>query len=186
MENIVSGADAQIGIYKSKFNDLKLAFQGRAVLQTEIAVFRIVDDIKKLGEYFSMCLRFMSDFGRFAATEVDLNDIPYAEGARFQRENGCLPGTRKDIISEISQWINSSNSDDAHRILLLSGVAGSGKSAIANSMAQLFNQLGRLGSSFCFDRAQQAKRRPDNVFSTIARDLADLDPPWKRSLCSVV
>jgi AAA ATPase domain len=110
----------------------------------------------------------------------------YAEGARFYPEKGCLPGTRKEIIDEITQWINSPNGDTVSRIFFLSGMAGSGKSAIAHTIAQLFDQQGRLGSSYCFDRADQVNRRPNNLISTIALNIADCDPQWKTSLGRVV
>jgi hypothetical protein len=71
-------------------------------------------------------------------------------------------------------------------VYFLSGVAGSGKSAIAHTIAQHFDLLGRLGSSFCFDRAHQVQRCPNNLFSTIAVDMADLDPQWKTALCNAV
>src|SRR5436189_2214521 len=99
--------------------------------------------------------------------------MPYAAGAKFNSEKECLPGTRTKIINDITDWVNN---PEAPRMCLLTGVAGSGKSSIANTLAHLFDELGRLGSSFCFDRSHAAERRPDNVFSTIARDLADLDP----------
>jgi hypothetical protein len=121
-------------------------------------------------------------FTVYAAEEIDLNDMVYAEGARFDPEKVCLPHTRDDVIDEINRWINSPNGDEVQRIFYLSGVAGSGKSAIAHTIAHRYERLGRLGSSFCFDRADQANRRPDNIFSTIARDLADLDPQRKRTL----
>ena len=123
---------------------------------------------------------------RFLGAETNLSEIPYAEGARFDTEKRCLPGTRQEIIEEIIEWVNRPNDIAEARVLFLSGVAGSGKSAIAHTVALYFDQLGRLGSSFCFDRADQAKRRPDNLFSTIAFDLADLDPQWKISLSQVV
>jgi hypothetical protein len=106
----------------------------------------------------------------------------YAEGARYDLDKGCLPRTRDTIIDEINRWVNSPNGEDVPCIFYLSGVAGSGKSTIAHTIAHQYDQLGRLGSSFCFDRADQANRRPDNLFSTIARDLADLDPQRKRAL----
>jgi hypothetical protein len=115
--------------------------------------------------------------------EADLNDMAYAHGAKFNSEKECLLGTRKGIINDLTDWVNSA---DAPRICLLTGVAGSGKSSIANTLAHQFEELGRLGSSFCFDRSHAAERRPDNLFSTIARDLADLDAQRKSALWHVV
>jgi hypothetical protein len=112
--------------------------------------------------------------------------MPYANGARFDPDKGCLPRTREMIIEEIIQWVNSPNGDDVARIYFLSGVAGSGKSAIAHAIAKLFDLQKRLGSSYCFDIADQVNRRPNNLFSTIALDIADLDHHWKASLSNIV
>jgi hypothetical protein len=104
----------------------------------------------------------------------------------FRSRQGCLPGTRETIIAEIIQWVNSPNADTVPRIFFLSGVAGYGKSAIAHAVARQFEQLGRLGSSYCFDRADRANRHPSNLFSTIARDIATIDHQWKVVLFNVI
>ena len=116
----------------------------------------------------------------------DLNDIPYAHGARFDPDKGCLPGTREQILEEITRWINSPDNDRVAPMYFLSGTAGSGKSAIAHTIAMRFDQLGRLGSSFCFNRSDHTQRRPDNLFSTISLDIADLDDQWKASLHRII
>jgi len=111
--------------------------------------------------------------------------MPYASGARLDPNKGCLPGTREKVIAEIWDWVNQ-DSDDTPRIYFLNDVAGSGKSAIAHEIARRFDKLKRLGSSYCFDRGHQVERSPSNVFSTIARGLADLDPERKASLLDVI
>lgn len=65
-------------------------------------------------------------------------------------------------------------------------MAGSGKSAVAHTVAQQFRKLQRLGSCYSFNRAEAAKRHPGNFFSTIARDIADLDGQWKKYLCDAI
>jgi hypothetical protein len=112
--------------------------------------------------------------------------MPYAEGARFDPEKGCFPGTREEIIGEITQRVNSPNEDDVHRVFFLSSVAGSGKSAIAHAIAKLFDQQKRLGSSYRYDRADQVNRLPSNLLSIIALNIADLDHHWKMSLSNSV
>ena len=111
--------------------------------------------------------------------------MPYAAGAGCDPEKGCLPGTREKVIGEICDWVNQ-DGDDTPRIFFLNDVAGAGKSAIAHEVARRFDKLKRLGASYCFDRAHKAERSPNNVFSTIARGLADLDPQRKASLLKVV
>jgi hypothetical protein len=118
--------------------------------------------------------------------DFDLREMPYAKGARFDPDKGCLLGTRENIIEEIVQWVNSPNGDDTPRIFFLAGVAGSGKSAIAHAIAKLFDEQKRLGSSYCFNRADQVNCRPGNLLSTIALDIADIDLHWKTSLRNTV
>jgi hypothetical protein len=120
-----------------------------------------------------------------SAAEIQLNDMAYAAGASFNAGKGCLPDTRETVIAEIWDWVNQDN-EDTPRIFFLNDVAGAGKSAIAHEVAKRLNSIERLGSSYFFDRALQTQRSPDNVFSTIARDLADLDPKRKASLWKVI
>ncbi|KIM86900.1 hypothetical protein PILCRDRAFT_815342 [Piloderma croceum F 1598] len=166
--SFMSNVDVKIKQYEDKFQELKMAFQDRAILQTGITVSRIMDNLERI------------------ALDFDLGDMPYAKGARFDPDKGCLPGTREAIIDEITQWVNSPDGDNVCRIFFLSGVAGSGKSAIAHAIAHLFDQQKRLGSSYCFDRADQVNRRPSNLLSTISLNIADLDQNWKTCLYNTI
>jgi hypothetical protein len=120
------------------------------------------------------------------AIDIDLNDMPYAT-ARYTSEKCCLPGTRVTIIDSIVQWADQSSDESSdHRVLVLIGGAGTGKSSIAHSVAAHFDGLHRLGSSFCFDRSRDAELPPERLFSTIARDLADKEPLQKKALYDAV
>lgn len=88
---------------------------------------------------------------------IDLNDMPYAKGAGYNPEKECLPNTRLGIIDEIVEWA-CSQADDT-RLCWLNGVAGSGKSSIANSIARVFEEQRRLGSFFSFDIAHRVVLR---------------------------
>ncbi|KAF7964467.1 hypothetical protein HWV62_7308 [Athelia sp. TMB] len=85
----------------------------------------------------------------------------------------CLPGTRVNILSLIHDWLRSR---DNCCIFCLKGVAGSGKTAISNAVAQALNADGLLSSCFFFDRANASRNTPRLLFSTIARDIAGLYP----------
>ena len=116
---------------------------------------------------------------------IDLNDMPYAAGARYVKEKTCLPGTREGVIQEICDILNDP-AKDAPRMCLLTAVAGSGKSAVAHSIARLYDGQKKLASSYCFLRSDLAKRNPQNIFSTISCDLSDHDPEFKSALWRVV
>ncbi|KIK38133.1 hypothetical protein CY34DRAFT_809670 [Suillus luteus UH-Slu-Lm8-n1] len=115
----------------------------------------------------------------------DLSGMTYAEGAGLDTRKECLEGTRTEILSEITKWVNSTE-DNAPHVLWISGPAGKGKSAIAHTIAKWFKDVGGLGSFYSFDREREADRRHEKIFSTIARDLADRDPEMRRALADAV
>ncbi|KAF8292371.1 kinase-like protein, partial [Clavulina sp. PMI_390] len=121
----------------------------------------------------------------------DLQHLQYAQDANrllwdHKPENLCLPGTRTAILKAILDWAKGSAqlpgcppylkgiSTDKH-ILWLCGVAGSGKSSIALSVALETHASGILGAYYCFNTANQAQLNPSNLFSTIACQLAARD-----------
>jgi hypothetical protein len=121
----------------------------------------------------------------FSEEILDLSGMTYADGAGLHTGKQCLPGTRTEILSKITEWVNSTT-DDVPRVLWLSGLPGMGKSAIAHTIAKWCNDFGVRGSCYTFDRQRQADRRHEKIFSTIARELADCDPEMRRALADAV
>ena len=157
-------------------------------MQTGVTVFRMMNVLTDVSR--SDGLRLWSDIHDALNAEesiksIKLDDTPYAFGARFQLEKGCLPGTRELFLQEIREILNNPD-DDAPRVCLLTGVAGSGKSAVAHSIARWYSEQQRLGSSYCFASMDVANRNPKNLFTTITRDLCDHDPEYKTALWQVV
>ncbi|EIW74387.1 WD40 repeat-like protein, partial [Coniophora puteana RWD-64-598 SS2] len=114
-------------------------------------------------------------------TEMTLDDMSYAGGAACVDDRKlCLPGTRTQVLEEIDQWINCTEAD-CPKVLLLTGVAGSGKSAIAHSVAKKYHDLGRTGASFACKRGDSS-RDAQKMFSTMARNLADWNQTFKSEL----
>jgi hypothetical protein len=97
----------------------------------------------------------------------------------------CLPGTRTVILSEIIEWVNRPPEEEDQSVYWLHGVAGCGKSAIASTITQHFRGVGRCVSVF-FDASSQSELGPRHLFSTLSRELADLDSQWKASLTEVI
>ncbi|KAG1902624.1 uncharacterized protein F5891DRAFT_1215023 [Suillus fuscotomentosus] len=129
--------------------------------------------------------RDIAIFVQFAGETLDLNGMTYAAGVGLNTMKQCLPGTRKEILSQITDWINDSG-DAAKHVMWLSGPAGKGKSAIVHTIANWFEETGGLGSCYCFYCHREADCRHEKIFSTIARDLADHDPGMKRVLANAV
>jgi cell fate (sporulation/competence/biofilm development) regulator YmcA (YheA/YmcA/DUF963 family) len=161
-KNAVSGMDDLITRYNKALDELMQHFRDQAIRDVADLVQRTTDE---LGD------------------KLNLSGMPYAAGAGLDTTKHRLPGTWTDILSQITEWISG---DAAERVLWLSGPAGTGKSAIAHTIANWFDDLGGLGSCFCFDRDLKADKCHEKVFSTIARDLSDRDPEMRQTLAHAV
>ena len=78
----------------------------------------------------------------------------------------CLDGTRVDLLQRIREWASSS---DSPNIFLLTGIAGTGKSTIARTVAEEFKRKGRLGCYIFFERG---KTDSSTIASTVIRTIA--------------
>jgi hypothetical protein len=76
-----------------------------------------------------------------------LDPVPDAVYDSINAVSGCMTGTRQEVIGRITEWIDG-RSDLP--ISWLYGAAGSGKSAISKTVAELYAGVNRLGASFFF------------------------------------
>uniref|UniRef100_A0A0W0FIM2 NACHT domain-containing protein n=1 Tax=Moniliophthora roreri TaxID=221103 RepID=A0A0W0FIM2_MONRR len=82
----------------------------------------------------------------------------------------CDPDTRRDVMEILRTWIYSRSW--WHRIFWLYGPAGAGKSAIAQTLAEMGQQEGFLVSSFFFSRGDPKRNNAKSLFLTITYALA--------------
>ncbi|ETW77187.1 hypothetical protein HETIRDRAFT_326537 [Heterobasidion irregulare TC 32-1] len=177
-KNALSPTDETITKFCDAFIELRKEFDTGVAVQTGIVAKSILDKVEYI---LNDVERILGDTDKIKIN-IDLKEIRYVPEASFDKNKGCQPGTRTVILDEISACINA---EDAPRVLLLSGAAGTGKSAITHTIAHQFKSLNRLGSSFCFVRGE-AGRGPERLFAHVARDLADLDECIRRTLWRIV
>ncbi|KIJ28504.1 hypothetical protein M422DRAFT_189651, partial [Sphaerobolus stellatus SS14] len=99
---------------------------------------------------------------------------------------GCLPQTRMAILNEIEGFLDGTESNNTKRFIVLTGGAGTGKSAIAHTIAERFDAGLRLGSSCFFDSTIPMRKDMVHVFRIIARDLASFDQDIKAKLWEII
>lgn len=109
---------------------------------------------------------------------LNFNKLPKASTAAFdsideERLPRCLENTRVSLLKDIEHWVQDPRSS---AFFWLQGVAGTGKSTIARTLAQSFHDHGVLGASFFFKRSHSERGNADMFFSTIAVQLAQLVP----------
>jgi hypothetical protein len=117
-------------------------------------------------------------------------DAAYYSSPRNQdSENGgtkdqatwCLPGTRVKLRREILDWAIG-NTDGAASICCIEGMAGTGKSTLARSIAEHVNDAGHVVMSFFFDRDVEDRKDVNKLAGTLARQLVDVSTVLKRGV----
>ncbi|THZ56728.1 hypothetical protein D6C88_09220 [Aureobasidium pullulans] len=102
--------------------------------------------------------------------------LPFAEQAAFnasdkQHDPLCLEHTRVEVLAEIRAWIYDRK--DERCIFWLEGMARTGKSTIARTIARELHDSGHLGASFFFSRGGGDVRHAALFVTTVARQLAE-------------
>ncbi|KAJ7690268.1 hypothetical protein B0H17DRAFT_1331490 [Mycena rosella] len=104
--------------------------------------------------------------------------------ARYNAENTpnkCMEGTRVDIIKDVIAQLTSTPGS-FHQVLMLSGVAGSGKSTIAKSVASVLAENQQLAASFFFSRDYEERKEITHLATTLAVQLAEYDGIFRTHL----
>ncbi|KAF8533431.1 WD40-repeat-containing domain protein [Trichophaea hybrida] len=117
-----------------------------------------------------------------------LAKLPCAYGAAFnsriwQHKAGCLNGTRVDLLKQIMTW---SESASGAGIYWLNGMAGTGKSTIAHTVARDCHDQKRLGASFFFSRGQGDLGHAAKFFTSLATQLANTLSVLKPYICRAI
>ena len=100
-----------------------------------------------------------------------LDNIRCAEGAEYRHgdRRGCLRGTRGAVLDEIEVWARDPKKLPVY---WLNGLAGTGKSTIAKTIAERIFADGQLGASFFCSRDFEDRSNLRLIFPTIAVQLA--------------
>ena len=94
-----------------------------------------------------------------------------------------MRGTRNDVLWQIERWLVDERDQ---RIFWLNGLAGTGKSAIAQTFAETSFADGKLGASFFCSRDSEDRRDIQNIFPTLAFQLAYRYPEFRKELLPVL
>ncbi|KAF8154770.1 hypothetical protein B0H34DRAFT_752853 [Crassisporium funariophilum] len=103
-------------------------------------------------------------------------------GERFDPPK-CHPNTRKGVIRMITDWLQN---EDEYFFMWLHGPAGAGKSAMAQTVAELCQSLGLLLASFFFSRTVDNRNNEKRLMTTIAYQLALAIPDARNHIENVI
>ncbi|KAJ8089321.1 hypothetical protein PM082_014569 [Marasmius tenuissimus] len=82
----------------------------------------------------------------------------------------CLEGTRVGIVDKLTTWVEDPSKK--HRVCWVTGGAGVGKSAIAQTICETLRRKSQLAASFFFSRNDTSRSTLDPFFPTLAYQLA--------------
>ncbi|KAF8871387.1 hypothetical protein CPB84DRAFT_1716684 [Gymnopilus junonius] len=100
----------------------------------------------------------------------------YNSSERFNAPR-CLPGTRTHIISEILYWAD--NDSKKYPFLWIYGPAGTGKSSVSQTIAEILFERGKLSASHFFSRVRMDATR---FVATAAYQLSLSIPAFREPL----
>ncbi|KAF3197085.1 hypothetical protein TWF679_003598 [Orbilia oligospora] len=107
-----------------------------------------------------------------------LDKLPCAQGAAFKSNDPssnsrCLAGTRVELLEQINEWFRDANGKP---IFWLNGMAGTGKSTLARTIAGTFAKDRQLAASFFFKRGESERSHARKFYTTLAFQLAKKIP----------
>ena len=110
-----------------------------------------------------------------------LNTCRCAQGAehRHSSRRGCLKGTRETVLNEIELWTKDFNQSP---VFWLNGLAGTGKSTIAQTVSEQIFADGQLGASFFCSRDFEDRSNLNFIFPTLAFQLVHKFPKFRSVL----
>ena len=111
--------------------------------------------------------------------------MPHTDEAGYRSGNrqGCLRGTRGDILLQLERWLKD---EQDHHVFWLNGLAGTGKSTITQTFAEISFAGGKLGASFFCSRDFEDRSNLHAIFPTIAFQLAYRYPLFREQLLRVL
>ena len=105
-------------------------------------------------------------------------------GYKAGHHDMCLPGTRTQVLDGIKKWYKD---PEERRIFWLSGLAGTGKSTIAQTFCETVAEDGdKLGASFFCSREYLDRRELKNIFPTLAYQLACRYPSFRSQIIKTI
>ena len=114
-----------------------------------------------------------------------LKSMVHADGAGYRSGNrqGCLRGTRADVFLQLKQWLED---EQDQYVFWLNGLAGTGKSAVAQTFAEICFADGKLGATFFCSQDFEDRNTLHTIFPTLALQLAYQYPQFRKELLKLL
>ncbi|KAJ2930742.1 hypothetical protein H1R20_g6350, partial [Candolleomyces eurysporus] len=112
-----------------------------------------------------------------------LGGVKGAEFSNARRGSGCTPGSRISLLAMLLVWAKDPRSP---HLFWLSGLAGTGKTAVSKTFCSQLNNRGLLGASFFCTLSELDKKDVYLIIPTLARILAEERPKFGDALGKIL
>lgn len=124
----------------------------------------------------------------------------YAKNAQYDANTvrrSCLEGTREEVLDYVDGWVQKCSEEIASasrspgtitpsHVLWINGLAGTGKTTIACTIAEKHARRGTLGANFFCSGSDAECSDPNMVFVTISRQLCHHHEPFKAKVAEAL
>lgn len=171
-------ASKTIAEFKSKFASLDKSFNEKVWDGTALGVRQILENQRQSFPPVRTASVLMFLLLRLVAAQI-AESMARSASLLTSNHNSCHPGTQVAIMKEITDWIDGVD-EGVPRVFLLSGMAGTGKSTIAYTIAN--SRQGEHYTSFAFNRRAPIPPAPEMLFPHIAAFLSTFYPAVRKAL----
>ncbi|KAG9121575.1 POC1 centriolar protein A, partial [Ceratobasidium sp. 392] len=162
---------------RKRIDDAIGLFQLSATVMTMMDLKTTVDAVIANGKTLSGIVDKAASISR-KASHIDLNatlsKLQRVKGSSWDPSRACMKDTRVELIKRVVAWLNSPTKSGGAEIMLMTAVAGAGKTTVAHTVARECHERKQLGSSFFFDRETEGRNSPVALITTIVADLSRL------------
>ncbi|RXW15765.1 hypothetical protein EST38_g10096 [Candolleomyces aberdarensis] len=143
--------------------------------------------IRRLWNYSKSTVEYHEDSPKVAGWGLLLKHIApnalHDSSARYDAPK-CDEDTRVEVTGEIMDWIQDRSAPQ--RVLCMTGAAGSGKSALQQTIAERCANTDILGAAFFLSSTDPTRNRASTVVGTIAYQLGLKHPLFQSSIIAAV
>jgi hypothetical protein len=154
--------DDQIAKFCTAFAGLRESFDSRLLVTTALFLSRTASSVDMIGA----CPCAFRHLTLSHALHLARHQVLKPEEMDEYNRTPCLKNTRCNVINDVMEWV-ADGSNEGKKVLWVYGMAGTGKSTLSTTIAQIMRGLHRLGAFFFFNRDI-----PQRNFATLIRTLA--------------
>ncbi|KAK7464481.1 hypothetical protein VKT23_006651 [Stygiomarasmius scandens] len=181
VSNLISGKDTdKIEHFQEVFSLLGKSLDTGIAVTVTLTSLRTEGDLREISERIKEIEDRVAKLGSqnsnleqqsiYITLQRQLLPISYDD---WESRSRCQLDTCVEHIKYVVRW--ALDSSPAHKLLFIQGMAGTGKSTLATTIADYFAQLKRLGAFIYFNRDMPERNRSLGVIRTLSYQLCQFD-----------